>query len=201
MIYNSSAPLKDGNPIAALQQRNLKGGYAMRNYSTTVPVEYLRELFDYNSETGVIRWKVARGPIRPGRELTRVSTSGYGKVNVDGKTLLAHRVAWAIYHGAWPTLDIDHIDGDRRNNAISNLRQATRTENCQNVVTTKRKSAGGQGVWWDKIRQRWRAVIWVAGKSILLGRFKTKEEAAQAYLKGKAKHHPTANLRRMQSSA
>lgn len=84
-------------------------------------VERLRELLDYDPETGVFRWKEPRRKCRVGEVAGSLRKDGYVKIQVDGRFYQAHRLAWLCVYGVWPSA-IDHIDGNRANNAIANLR-------------------------------------------------------------------------------
>lgn len=106
---------------------------------------------------------------------------GYLVGSVFGVNLLAHRVAWAIYYGYWPKNDLDHINGDRSDNRIHNLREATRTENNANRSDHKYGVSGYRGVSPVGDSKTWRAYICLKRKQINLGCFKSKEEAALAY--------------------
>ena len=103
--------------------------------------------------------------------------------------MLAHRVAWVMTHGEWPKEMIDHINGDRSDNRLCNLRQATRSQNLINSKLSSRNSSGFRGVSWCSAKQKWDARIYSATKLRLLGRFKTKEEAIAAYAAAAAELH------------
>ena len=107
-----------------------------------------------------------------------IGPNGYRHGCIFGLPMKAHRVAWAIFHGAWPVNDIDHVDGCKTNNAIANLRDVDRQTNCQNKSLRSDNSSGEVGV--SLGRGRWRARIHVDGKERFLGGFGTKEEAIAA---------------------
>lgn len=100
----------------------------------------------------------------------------------------AHRVAWAITHGEWPTSDIDHINGVRDDNRICNLRAVTRSQNRRNSSMRSDNKSGITGVALDKKFNVWRAQIHVDGKHITLGAFPTFEAAVGARRKAALKH-------------
>jgi hypothetical protein len=99
---------------------------------------------------------------------------------VNGRTYIAHRLAWALHYGEEPSLEIDHINGERSDNRIANLRLATRGENCKNV-----KAAG---VRFEADRGKWLARICVDYKQMNLGRFATEQEARAAYAAAKVRY-------------
>lgn len=144
-------------------------------------VERLRALIDYNSETGSMVWKISANPRNPvGAEAGTIAKTGYRIVCIDYKQYLAHRLAWFYVHGCWPT-ELDHIDRDRSNNKIANLRIATRSQNNMNTKRRSDNKSGVTGVTWHKGSQKWRATIYDHGKQKQIGMFATIEEAAKAY--------------------
>lgn len=158
-----------------------------------VTQQRLRELFDYNPETGQFIFKP-----RPREEFhdfraSRVFESkcagktagwrhgaGYTAIRVDGRDYLAHRLAWLYSHGEWPPHEIDHKNGDRSDNRLQNLRPATKKENSRNQCLRITNKSGVNGVIWDKRKGVWRADVTYNGRFIYLGQFKTIEEAAAA---------------------
>jgi hypothetical protein len=158
-------------------------------------VARLRELFWYDIDGNLSR-RVAAG--RGGREsegaiVGSLNGSGYLVVTVDGMRLLAHRIAFAMSHGEWPHGQIDHIDGNRTNNRLSNLRDVTPGENNQNQRRARGNSTSGfLGV--SRQRQRWKAEIKLDGRRYCLGTYDTPEEAHEAYLTAKRDLHPGAAI-------
>lgn len=170
--------------------------------------EVLRQLLRYEPETGKLFW-LARSPKwfpsghrtqdgnaanwnskYAGREaFTADNGHGYLQGRVFAKSLLAHRVIWAMSTGAWPLAEIDHADNDPKNNRLSNLREATRAENEANKPIAARNKSGLRGVCFDPIRQKWVAQIGVNRRTIPLGRFSSADEAAAAYAKASAELH------------
>ncbi len=108
-------------------------------------------------------------------------TTGYAYVSIGGESMQAHRAAWMIMTGRWPSQMIDHINGVRADNRWGNLRECSNTQNMQNSGITNKSKSGIKGVHWCKERQKWGAWICVNKKRIGLGRFPTIEEAATAY--------------------
>lgn len=150
------------------------------NLGVTPTPEELREIFIYNQENGELRWASDRNQrIKSGMLAGTIDRNGYVKIKIRGLFRFGHRIAWAIHSGAWPTKQIDHINGIRSDNRIANLREATAQENQANrhkgtSVTGYRgvmRSKGGKFVarrkTGDKLRQ--------------LGTFATAELAAKAY--------------------
>lgn len=172
----------------------------------------LRQLLDYDPETGVLTWKPrnpamfeptaartaehacsnwnARWAGKPA--FTSLNALGYARGNIFGSTIKAHRAAWAIVHGRWPDELLDHINGDPSDNRLSNLREATFSENQQNRTINKRNKSGFPGVSFDRAHGKWQAGIGFGLRKKHLGRFDSAEEAGRAYAEAKRKFHPFA---------
>lgn len=143
----------------------------------------LRELLQYNPETGIFTRRSKRGRYKAGAPTGCVSPIGYLQIRVDQKLYYAHRLAWLYAHGRWPVHMIDHIDGDKLNNRLTNLREATAQQNAQNVGKRSHNTSGLKGVYWDKERQKWGAAVGIDGRFKSLGRYSTREEAHAAYVR------------------
>ena len=157
-------------------------------------VARLRDLVHYESTTGVFTLRVDVSHIRKaGRRIDVVKhgrrSSGYRSVNILGRRFLAHRLAWALHFGEWPAHSVDHLNGERSDNRIANLRCATSATNAQNQRTHHANSKTGvMGVHIDK--GRYRAQITVNGSTKQVGVFDTVDEAHAAYLEAKRRYHP-----------
>jgi hypothetical protein len=158
--------------------------------ASQVPIEYLRERFSYDPDTGVLAWRNGQ---RAGQEAGRKGNhQAFLRFNGRRHSILVHRIAFALMTGRWPPHDIDHRNGISTDNRWDNLRAATRAENTQNLGGPYRNgSTGVLGV--HRIVNRlkpWRARIGINGGKCSLGCFPTKEEAYQAYLRAKKELHP-----------
>lgn len=142
----------------------------------------LRELFDYDRETGSFTRRVTAGGQVPGPVMKKPDNLGYICISVDGKSYKAHRLAWLYVHGNWPPSDIDHKDGCRDHNWIANLRPATVSQNKANSRLYSNNTHGFKGIRLHRPNGRWQAKIGVGGKSRSLGYYENKEDAAAAYL-------------------
>lgn len=145
----------------------------------------LSRVFDYDPLTGIIRWKIMpRLNVAMGSIAGHISGEGYRVICYRRYQFKAHRLAWILHHGSWPQNQIDHINMIRDDNRIENLREADASQNRHNSRAQRNNSHGYKGVAWDAQKRRWVARIMVRGKRVNLGRFRTREEAAEAYSSG-----------------
>lgn len=146
--------------------------------TTDLTAERLRQILSYDPMTGqFIRLKT-------GRRVGDKSGSGYITIYVDGRSRNAHRLAWLYVHGRWPDFYIDHINGDRTDNRIANLRDIEQSENVRCKRVAKGKS-GIVGVHFHKATKKWiaRASLRPLEPVTHLGSFSTAEDASEAYRK------------------
>ena len=150
-------------------------------------IEYLRKRLRYEPETGKLFWRDCEEMSRrwnllwAGKEtFTTICRKGYLVGAFDGRHFKAHRVAWALHSDEWPCSQIDHKNGDRKDNRICNLRVVTNLENCRNMAMKINNRSGVTGVYWQKRAKKWRAAIVISRKENHLGFFDTIEEAAKA---------------------
>jgi hypothetical protein len=149
--------------------------------------EQVRAILSYDPETGAFTWR-ARPSVRAGRRAGRVVPDGYVKIEHDGRSYFAHRLAWLYVYGDWPEAYVDHINGIRSDNRICNLRKANLSQN--NAHRRGAECNGGlRGASFHKSVGRWRARIRNGGKEIELGYFDTAEEAHAAYRNASLKLH------------
>lgn len=143
--------------------------------TTHIPPAALVELIDYDAATGALLWRkrelkwfkpsavtAEHGMARWNRNfagkpaISNLTNEGYFGGELLGRSVLAHRVAWAIIHGAWPCDEIDHINGNRTDNRIENLRLASRTINVRNRQRRSDNTSGTDGVCWHAAAGKWR---------------------------------------------
>jgi hypothetical protein len=154
---------------------------AQSKYRNDLTAERLRELLYYNPDTGGFRWKTGRGGEKAGSEAGGLH-NGYIKIAINRCKYRAHRLAWLYTHGEWPSADLDHVDRDKTNNRISNLRPATGTENNWNKSAQVNSVLGIKGVTYYRRRQKYQAQIGFGGAETLhLGYYDTPYQAAIAY--------------------
>ena len=162
--------------------------------------ETLRQLLDYDPETGILRWKkrtpeffedtVRRDAEQicnwwnkrfAGKIAGSLNKNGYIALFVLNKWYRAHRIIWLWMTGSWPTIDVDHRDLSKSNNRWGNLREATQAQNRTNRNLRPDNTSGLKGVCWFKPQGKWRAAIQANKKRVFLGYFDTKDEAHAAY--------------------
>ena len=150
----------------------------------------MKELLTYDRETGVItRTKTISGNAVKGMVAGTVKPNGYVQIQVDGKCYLGHRLAWLHEHGEFPSGFLDHINGQRNDNRLDNLRVVTQSQNCQNESMRTNNTSGVKGVTWDKRKNSWLARIIHERKCIHVGNFKDIEEAREAIIRKRNEIH------------
>ena len=141
-------------------------------------LDKLKTKYRYDPDTGVFTRNTSWGKQKVGDVAGCISPQGYRYLSFEGKATPAHRLAWLWVHGCWPAADVDHINRDRLDNRIDNLRCVTRSVNCHNIVG--RASSGKKGVTLTTKGKSWEARISVDRKHIYLGSYASVEEAAAA---------------------
>lgn len=155
---------------------------------STLTQARLKDLLHYDPGTGIFVRRSSIGRFATGTIAGTCNARGYRSICIDLNLYYEHRLAWLYMTGAFPIFDIDHIDGNGRNNRWKNIRDAATLVNCQNRRAAQKNSAsrllgvGQAGV-------NWRARITIEKHTIHLGCFPTKEGAYSAYLEAKRKFH------------
>lgn len=140
----------------------------------------LRELIGYNSETGTLISLSCRGNIAAGDRIGTINTRGYRQACIDGRMYYEHRLVWLYVFGEWPADQIDHINGDRADNRVKNLREVSQAQNNANSVS-RRNTDQLRGAYYIGEKQRWMAQIVSDSRTQYLGYYDTAEEAHEAY--------------------
>ena len=167
----------------------------------------LKSLVHYSPETGMFTWK--ERPIKSNRDKEwnklyagksagcLCHNSGYVNIVVRCKRYRAHRLAWLYVYGRWPSTQIDHINGNRADNRLDNLREVINAENSKNSGIRKNNTSGIIGVYWSEKYRKWVASIKHAGKNICLGQYEDKDLAITARKKAEARFgfHPNHGSR------
>lgn len=155
-----------------------------------ISAAYVREIFEYDPETGSLFWKLGSKGVAPGARAGTIDSQGYVCVRHAGRSYCGHRLAWALVTGEFPEGVIDHINGNRSDNRLCNLRSTTQAINIQNRKRAQKNSASGLIGAHSCIKTgRWRASICVDGKITRLGYFDAPEQAHEAYLQAKRRLH------------
>lgn len=156
----------------------------------------LKEVLDYNSNTGIFLWKIKPNPIvNIGDIAGYLRSDGYIQIRIDKIYYKAHRLAWFYIYGSWPIDQLDHKYGIRHDNRIKYLREVNNQLNqCNQRKAKVNNPTGYLGVTLIKKNGRFKASIQVKGKLKHLGYFSTAKEAHEVYLAEKRKVHPTCSI-------
>ena len=160
-----------------------------RSPAQELTAEYLRSVLDYDPESGIFTWKVrTSNRVKVGDVAGRPGVNGYLQISVQSRLYQAHRLAWLYMCGSWPKDQIDHINRNRSDNRIANLREVTNKQNNQNRSKSSNNTSGHPGIYWHKQSSKWQAKITHSQKQIHLGLFATIEEALAARKAGELKY-------------
>lgn len=169
-------------------------------------IDELRRLLAYDPETGLLTWlprppEIFSGATRDakrsacarwnkryaGTSAGATDCEGYIQVKIHNRSMMAHRIAWAIHFGQWPELVL-HNDGARSNNCIHNLRSTSRQTCQRNQKRHKSNTSGRTGVSWNRLRAIWTAQIKIGERSIYLGSFTQFDDAVSARIEAEKLH-------------
>ena len=155
-------------------------------------VDLLNHLFEYDKETGNLIWKIkpsSRGhSVKAGDIAGTLKSHGYLCVGINYNSYRAHRLIFLMHKGYLPKT-VDHINGDKLDNRIENLRAATVGQNQHNRKTNANNTSGYKGVCWNKAQKKWVARITLERKNIHLGYFANVEEASEVVRKAREELH------------
>lgn len=152
----------------------------------------LKSLLSYDKETGGFVWIGSKNrKVKNGSLAGSIDSSGHSQIKVEKRSYSAHRLAWLYVYGEWPKMQIDHINGNRTDNRIANLRDVSASINSQNKrnATSSNKSSGLLGTHWHRAANKWAATIKTCGITKHIGLFESKEDAHKAYLHVKRIDH------------
>lgn len=158
-----------------------------QNYDLSA--EELKALLHFDPDTGVFTRAVSLRRWKAGGIAGSINRSGYWQIRVKGRNRYGHRLAWLYVYGCLPEEQIDHINGNRLDNRISNLRKASQGENNQNRVSQVGSSSRFLGVSWNRHLNKWHAYISKNRKRKHLGFFDNEEDAGLAYIRAKLEIH------------
>lgn len=164
--------------------------------------EYVRECLDYDPETGAFTWKIRPRHHFPtengwrrvnagyaGKPAGCFDSKGYLRVRIANELHHGHRLAWLLTHGDWPREDIDHANGNKHDNRITNIRQAKCAENLRNSRLRKDSSSGVKNVYMDKRDGVWRVYLTIGGRQRHLGGHASKADAEAAAKEARIQHY------------
>lgn len=158
----------------------------MADKDSLISRELILSLFEYKD--GRLFNKTSRGPTAAGTEVASIDAKGYKRTKINSKAYFVHRLVFLMHHGYMPKF-IDHIDCNRANNRIENLREATSTQNNHNRKVSTLNKSGVKGVSWCTRPPSWKAQCTINYKQHHLGYFKNLEDAKAAVLKFRTEHH------------
>lgn len=150
----------------------------------------LMDILNYDESSGIFTWKVRKCGRNAIHKIAGSSNGKYIRIVINYKKFYAHRLAWFFHYGDYPSGIIDHINGDKTDNRICNLRNASYSENGMNRFNQTNNTSGTIGVSFSNTRNRWLARIVKNYKPIHLGYFKDKDLAISAYTSAKKQLFP-----------
>lgn len=169
-------------------------------------VKLLGQLLKQDPSTGLLYWERRGVNIMPHSNartsfnsrfegmpaLNTLTSEGYMAGRIMSHYCYAHRAIYALHHGTWPSGYIDHINGDRTDNRLENLRSVTFEQNSKNSAIPKNNKSGAIGVSWNKDRRKWHAAIRLKDRNKHLGYFDDLEKAIVARKAAQEKYgyHP-----------
>jgi len=159
--------------------------------------DFVRENMGYDPETGLLTWKVRKQGRVLGKPIGKFDKDGYlvvsysenGRKDGRKKRFCVHRIIWVWVHGKEPEDQLDHINGNKSDNRLCNLREADTKQNMRNVGKQAHNTSGLKGVSWHKLRNKWRADIKVDQKQVFLGLYDCIAAASLAYQVAADTHH------------
>ena len=155
----------------------------------TLTQEQLKEILHYDPETGHFTWIVSQNNRSvAGKRAGHLAQNGYIRIGFKGNEYLGHRLAWFYSYGEWPKHNIDHLNQNRSDNRLENLRDATHSQNSRNMRKSSRNKSGTIGVSWYARDSKWQAHIMTDSGLVNLGKFDTIEQAKNARKEAEKKH-------------
>lgn len=176
-------------------------------FKDDITAEFAKSIFRYDPENGKLFWK-ERSPNmflekkkspehccaiwnanNANKEITYKNNYGYIVARINRKSYLASRIIWLLNYGENPKFEIDHIDMNKENNKIDNLRPSSRSQNGCNRGLQKNNISGYKGVGFCRVKNKWRSRIMINKKEKFIGYFDTPKEAYEAYKRAARQYH------------
>lgn len=152
--------------------------------------EELKKLLHYDEKTGIFTWAHKRASwLNIGDVAGHLNITGYITIRANYKSYLAHRLAWLYVYGKFPEKFIDHINNNRSDNRIKNLREATKEENSRNTLKSKKNTSGAKSVFWKKHAKKWQVQMKINGIQKHFGYFDNLEFAELVAQEVRAKYY------------
>lgn len=146
-----------------------------------------KDMFEYRD--GWLYWKVPRSRgVKAGDRVGAITKRGYAQTAINGKSTSVHRLVFLLHHGYLPK-QIDHIDGDKANNRIENLRDVTTAQNNSNRGTPINNTSGVKGVCWHKSNKKWVVSLSINKTRRYFGAFDDMELAELVANEARSKYH------------
>lgn len=164
--------------------------------TTSLTQKRLKSLLTYDPDTGDFRWRVKRPRCAIGATAGTATYHGYSAIKIDGVTHRAHRLVWLYEFGRWPAGELDHINRNRSDNRVANLRETSRFLNCQNRQKPATAHSSHIGVSKGFAGKGWRAYIDKHGCRITLGTYPTEHAAVEARKTAERQLYADADLLR-----
>lgn len=150
----------------------------------------LCEVLDINPILGSATWKIRLSTrTRAGSNAGTLHSFGYQNIRIDGRIYKRHRLIWFFVNKQWPPDQIDHINGDRSDDRIDNLRESNHLYNCWNKSPNSCGKYNRRGITWSKDKKKWRVRISVNNKKIWIGYFQDFDSANEARVAAEVKYH------------
>lgn len=185
--------LERGMAIQARELAELSNQPQLKRNIQELTLERLREVLDYDPLTGALTWRIRLSPkCRMGEPAGQIGVGGYRKTRIDGTYHTSSHLAWFHFYGIPPMGLLDHENRDKSDDRIENLREATHSQNSQNIGCRANSSTGLKGASRfnsPRNAKKFRSTITVDGKRIHLGQFDTAQEAHEAYCKAAKELH------------
>lgn len=156
-------------------------------YEENLTQDILKDILCYDPETGLFTWKRQQGKMKAGSRAGTYREGNYVLIGIDKEHYFGHRLAWLYVYGEWPEDMLDHINNDRRDNRIANLRKATNQTNGLNRGKNSNNTSGVKNISWSASRKKWEAELRVNTKRVKLGRFSLLEDAVRAITSAREK--------------
>lgn len=150
----------------------------------------VKKYLDYNPDTGIFKWKLQKSNnIKKGDKAGTLYNTGYTMIGINKKNYLAHRLAWLYVYGKFPKNGTDHINRNKSDNRIENLRDVNQLENMKNKSKYKNNKSGIIGVNWHKRDKKWMVQIQINNKKIHFGCFELKVDAIKVRKQAEIKYN------------